>query len=53
MNGWVNNGEAGDLRRHRVHYEITVVMYCEEEIAAQLDIKPFRKEWFGVTLNAI
>ena len=25
MNGWVNNGEAGDLRRHRVHYDVTVM----------------------------
>ena len=22
INGWVNNGEAGDLRRHRVHYDL-------------------------------
>ena len=26
INGWVNNGEAGDLRRHRAHYDITVRM---------------------------
>ena len=25
INGWVNNGVAGDLRRHRVHYYITVM----------------------------
>ena len=25
INGWVNNGEAGDLRRYRVHYEVTVM----------------------------
>ena len=25
-NGWANNGEAGDLRRHRAHYDI-IVMY--------------------------
>ena len=25
FNGWVNNGEAGDLRRHRVHYDVTVM----------------------------
>ena len=22
INGWVNNGEAGDLRRHRAHYDV-------------------------------
>ena len=24
-NGWVNNGEAGDLRRHRAHYDVIVM----------------------------
>ena len=23
--GWVNNGEAGDLRRHPAHYDVTVM----------------------------
>ena len=27
INGWVNNGEAGDLRRHRAHYDITVMRH--------------------------
>ena len=26
-NGWVNNQDAGDLRRHRTHYDVTV-MWC-------------------------
>ena len=26
MDGWVNNGEAGDLRRHRAHYDVTVML---------------------------
>ena len=26
INGWVNNGEAGDLRRHRAHYDVIVMM---------------------------
>ena len=25
INGWVNNREAGDLRRYRVHYDVTVM----------------------------
>ena len=25
INGWVNNGEAGDLRRYRAHYDVTVI----------------------------
>ena len=24
-NGWVNNGKAGDLRRHRAHYDVSVM----------------------------
>ena len=27
INGWVNNGEAGDLRRYRAHYDVTVMIY--------------------------
>ena len=27
INGWVNNREAGDLRRHRSHYDV-IVMIC-------------------------
>ena len=25
INGWVNNCEAGDLRRHHIHYDVTVM----------------------------
>ena len=25
INGWVNNGEAGDFIRHRAHYDVTVM----------------------------
>ena len=25
INGWVNNNEAGELRRHRAHYDVTVM----------------------------
>ena len=27
INGWANNREAGDLRRHRAHYDVTVMLY--------------------------
>ena len=26
-NGWANNRDAGDLRRHRAHYHITAIVY--------------------------
>ena len=25
INGWINNDEAGDLRRHRAHYDVSVM----------------------------
>ena len=27
IDGWVNNHEAGDLKRHRAHYDVTVMLY--------------------------
>ena len=27
INGWVNNREAGNLRRHRAHYDVIVLMH--------------------------
>ena len=27
INSWVNNGEAWDLRRHRAHYDVIVVLF--------------------------
>ena len=27
INGWVNNGDASDLRRHRAHYDVTVMIF--------------------------
>ena len=35
INGWVNNGDAGDLRLNRSHYDVTVMinlMYVEKTI---------------------
>ena len=29
INGWVNNGEAGDLRRRRAHYDVIVMSIPE------------------------
>ena len=27
INGWVNNRDAGDLRRHRAHHDVTVMLF--------------------------
>ena len=29
INGWVNNGKAGDLRRHCAHYDVSVMCFCK------------------------
>ena len=42
INVWVNNREAGDLRRHRAHYYVTVMRTCSSNgvlTLKQLDIK--------------
>ena len=28
INGWVNTREAGDLRHHRAHFDVTVMILC-------------------------
>ena len=28
INGWVNNREAGDFKRYRAHYDVTVMRLC-------------------------
>ena len=36
INGWVNNREAGDLRRYRAHYDVIVMCYELIETAMKL-----------------
>ena len=36
INGWINNGEAGDLRRHCAHYNVIVMSTCIESQHAML-----------------
>ena len=42
INGWVNNGEAGDLRRYRAHYDVTVMpkvrITNDSSLASETDI---------------
>ena len=35
INGWLNNGEAGDMRLHRAHYDV-IVMYLRFKTSNQL-----------------
>ena len=47
MNGWVNNREAGDLRRYRVHYDVIVMQnefisfYCKDWCISAVHLKYF------------
>ena len=40
INGWVNNREAGDLRRHRAQYDVTVIRDCKEREAMLWCLRP-------------
>ena len=42
INSWVNNGEAGDLRRHRTHYDATVMTFCGIK-----ELRTHKSNWFG------
>ena len=37
INGWVNNHEAGDLRRHHAHYDVTVMIWCRRATTANTE----------------
>ena len=45
INGWVNNHEAGDLRRNRAHYDVTVMVtwasWCLTSPPTRLSVKVF------------
>ena len=38
INGWVNNGEAGELRRHRAHYDV-IVMHLQDQFWDEVLLK--------------
>ena len=39
INGWVNNREAGDLRRHRAHYDVIVMSGGIEHRVIDIDLQ--------------
>ena len=44
INGWVNSGEAGDLRRYHTHYDVTVMdLIFHFTITQQCWLKPVFK----------
>ena len=42
INGWVNNGEAGDLRRHRAHYDIVMSSWSPQRWSLE-----WNSEWWS------
>ena len=38
INGWVNNREAGDLRRYRAHYDVTLMLATTPDIVTTVII---------------
>ena len=52
LNGWVNNHEAGDLTRHRIHYDVTVIWFpkfCWSQYDGVINWKHFPHNWPFVT----
>ena len=52
INGWVNNREACDLRRHHAHYDVTVIKcykcnYLPMQIDT-LDMLPINSWWLSI-----
>ena len=50
INGWVNSGEAGDLRRYRAHYDVTVMLYWQCPLSMQL---PASNHYSDVIMGAM
>ena len=38
INSYVNNREAGDLRRHRAHYDVTVMELAQRPVTRSFDV---------------
>ena len=52
LDGWVNNDEAGDLRRHRAHYGVTVVrLWAPADAIHECSIFIWVKAAWGVPLQ--
>ena len=45
INGWVNNGEAGDLRRHRAHCDVIVMIIYVSKILPEYQFTEISGAW--------
>ena len=50
INGWVNNGEAGDLRRYLAHYDVTVVVRGIHRSPVN---SPHKGQWRGALMFSL
>ena len=59
INDWVNNREAGDLRRYHAHYNVTVMLWCPtgtpdpdepNRLMTEL-LHIYRSRWFHTTCD--
>ena len=41
INGWVNNGEAGDLKCHHAHYDVTVMANHGHKLSQCVAMRPY------------
>ena len=44
-NGWVNNRDAGDLRRHRAHHDVTVMSAHHNRLLSIRYLGPYSSEF--------
>ena len=51
INGWVNNGVAGDLRRHRPHYDVIVMLMIKNRDPFILWSQHLGYQWPGEGKN--
>ena len=55
INGWVNNGESGDLRRHRDHYDVTVMVsgrrHDRRRAHCEIQTSNYHLEWYNLESN--
>ena len=45
INGWANNLKAGDLRRHRAHYDVIAMCVCVFSLYRTILLLGSRKRW--------
>ena len=51
INGWVNNGEAGDLIRHRAHYDVTVMFRTMAD--EDQDLEVMHNDEFSIFIKSL